>query len=203
MSKVLDARNTHADHRVREIGVVGSYDEIANPRQHQTACNTRALNRRNRGLGNVTPTTTHAQISLSLADIKELTTGLIGVVIPAGHTLLTQMYVTPGRANIVACREVLPLTAKYDDLHVIIGHGPHKSRVQLIGHPTILRIVVLGSIHRDPSNPVSRLVSDDIGFFDVIGCRVAHLLLLSPLLGGASNAGRVVFQLLGSEIQWI
>ena len=125
------------------------------------------------------------------------------MVIPAGHALLTQMHIAPGGANIVACREMLPLTAKHDDLHVIICHGPHKSRVQLIGHATILRIVVLGPIHRDPGNPVSRLVSDDIGFFDVLSCRFAHLLLLSPLLGGASNAWRVVFQLLGAEIQWI
>ena len=125
------------------------------------------------------------------------------MVIPAGHALLTQMHIASWRPNIVACREMLPLSPKYNDLYVIVCHSSHKGRVQLISHTAILRVVVLGPIHRDPGNPVSRLVSDDIGFLDVISCRVAHLLLLSPLLGGASNAWRVVFQLLGAEIQWI
>ena len=147
MSKVLNAWNAHANHGVREIGVVGGYDKIANPRQHQTTRDTRALNRSNRGLGNVTPPTAHAQISLCLPHVEELTAGLVGMVVPAGHTLLTQMHVTSWRTNIVACREMLPLTAKYNDLHIIICHRLHKGRVQLIGHPPILRIVVLGPVH--------------------------------------------------------
>jgi len=82
-------------------------------------------------------------------------------------------------SDVVSRREMLSLALQNDHFDIVVSDSAHERRIELVSHSTVLRVVVFGAIHRDPSDAVRRLVSDDIGLFNVIGICFCHS-ALSP-----------------------
>ena len=60
---------------------------------------------------------------------------------------------------------MLTLTAQDNHLNLIVGNGFFEGVIEQIGHLAVLSVVVLGPVHRDPRNPLPRLVQDNVLFF--------------------------------------
>ena len=129
MGEILNAGDAHANHRITEKSIICRNNNIADPGQHQTASDTGTLHCRNGRLGNLAPTTAHAEIGFSLAHIEILAAGLVGMVIPHASTLLAQVHVAARGANIMAGRKVFAIASEDNNLNLIVGHCAPKGGV--------------------------------------------------------------------------
>ena len=70
------------------------------------------------------------------------------------------MYVAPRRADVVPGGEMPAFARKHDRTHGIVLRRAHERIVERVGHLTVLRVVELWPVQRDPRHVVDHLVTD-------------------------------------------
>ena len=137
LDEQLDADARHAQHRIREAGVVGRDDQVAHAREHQARGRAHALHRGDRGLAEVADL--HELVEVHDLLVAQLAFGRVaqrGPVLLAREQLLQ---VVPGR-------EVLALGREDDDANVVVGVGLVERGVELVDELAVLRVGGFGPV---------------------------------------------------------
>ena len=152
MAVVLDAADRHHHDRVLEAGVVGGDDEVHRPDQVEGTGDGATLHRGDGRLGEVAPLPAVAEVLLRLPPVE-----LVEVVAAVGFGELGLVGVRD--REVVARGEVLALGAQHDHADVVVALGRGEAGVELVEHPLVLGVRLVGAVHRDRGDASVHLVA--------------------------------------------
>ena len=137
----LDADARHAQHRIREPGIVGGDDQVAHARQHHPRGRAHALHRGDRGLAEVADL--HELVEVHDLLVAELAFRRVAHARPSPRS--------PSSSSFRSCpaEKCLPSAARTTTRTVVVGVGEVEGGVELVDQLAVLRIGGFGPVERD------------------------------------------------------
>ena len=158
MCKILDPIDPKGHHGVREAGIIACDNHVANPDQHQPACDHFTLHFCNDWLGDIPPAPTHSKINFRFDGPGSFRAGQIKATPGSDCFKLRQLGAV---AQIMPRRKMLAVSRQDDHIDLVILRGQIKSGIEFVRHFSVLSIARLISRNDDPRNTVfHRLVPD-------------------------------------------
>ena len=157
----IPIRTTGSAKNASSEATIRSHDE----REHQPAGDAGALHHRDHRLGDLAPAPAHAEVDLHLARVAQVAALAADVVPPDDRASCRSATSTsrPGVPMSWPAREVLAGAGEHDHLDLVVVDGALERRVERIGHRRVLRVAVVGTVHRDdrrrPAHLVQHLVA--------------------------------------------